>query len=172
MADAPARKKVNKLTRNPVEGIVERTINKAGKRRANQALPAALDSIAQIVPRSYLGWAFKQIDLKRKCVLDRGSEHSNNGSLTNSSHTSDTESTSSSLSASSTESSDSMLSGRSASKQKRDCAKKQRSTKSSDRRKVTLKPILPAEYNRSVDSWAFYWFITEGTAYIQDGNVA
>jgi len=36
---------------------------------------------------------------------------------------------------------------------------------------MTLKPIPPTKYDGSVDSKAFHRFITEGTAYVKDGQV-
>jgi len=56
--------------------------------------------------------------------------------------------------------------GRGSRKTKRSHSKKHKS-----KRWMKLKPIPPVEYDGSVDSKAFHWFITEGTAYVKDGEV-
>lgn len=52
--------------------------------------------------------------------------------------------------------------------------KKHRKGKGSKHRKskMTLKPLVPKEYNGAADSRAYYRFLTEGAAYVTDGKVA
>ncbi|KIM51718.1 hypothetical protein SCLCIDRAFT_1166396 [Scleroderma citrinum Foug A] len=52
-----------------------------------------------------------------------------------------------------------------------DYTKKSWSKGCKSHRQMKLKPILPMEYNRSINSKAFHCFITEGTAYVKDREV-
>jgi len=49
--------------------------------------------------------------------------------------------------------------------------KRSRSKRRKSHHRMKLKPIPPVEYDGSVDSKAFHRFITEGTAYVKDGEV-
>jgi hypothetical protein len=50
-------------------------------------------------------------------------------------------------------------------------SRERKSGKQPEARKITLKPIVPKEYNGTADARLFYRFVTEGTAYVTDGNV-
>ncbi|KAG0709581.1 hypothetical protein DFH29DRAFT_884786 [Suillus ampliporus] len=123
----------------------------------------------------------KQIKTKRgKRTKDNGATHRDNSSSNEASDSStSTESESDSPSTPSSDSSPHESDALSTSSYGTPPARKKRSskerklsrTRKSSRKKNTLKPIPPAEYDGTVDSRAFHRFIIERTAYGEDGNV-
>ena len=156
--------------------------------------------IEQVEPSSYIGLALKGLKGGRKPTeeksnssseSDKPSECSDPGGYESSDETesSDESSISESLTSSSSESSDESListlstisssckrKGRKRSnKGERSSGKKrqakQKSSKRKKHQKMKLKPIPPNEYDGAVDPQMFHRFITEGTAYVRDGQV-
>ncbi|OAX32783.1 hypothetical protein K503DRAFT_804946 [Rhizopogon vinicolor AM-OR11-026] len=182
-------KKKDKPTRGPIDLMVKKVISKKSKKVVTRDTPPAMDAAAQIAPKSYLGRAFEQINASKKGRSSRkdnpsGPSHridDSSSSSTDKSSPSDSSSDPASLSSSSTTDDSSLEPSDSSSTNsyestpthKKRSSKKWKWSKSwkSARKKVTLKPIPPTKYDGSVDSRLFHRFITEGTAYIQDGNV-
>ncbi|KAG1848661.1 hypothetical protein F4604DRAFT_1935236 [Suillus subluteus] len=157
---------------NPVKEMLDKMGSKPSK-RGDRATPPAVDAVAQIAPKSYLGHAFTKIKPKKKNVKQRKGQDaedspSSMSSLSSSSPGSESlESSSSSSSSSETteslessESSDlSETSGSdsTARKRKRDSKKhKSHKKEKSSKRKSTLKPIPPTEYDSAEDSRVFH----------------
>lgn len=141
--DAPVRNRA----KVPVKDMVDKVVNPLSDRRARKRTPQAMEPVRQVTPKSYIGQALGRID------KESGDDSDGGGSS----------------SSSSSESSESSSSGSDNSK----AARKQRksSKKRSKSKKTMLKPIAPTIYDGAVDSRAFHRFITEGTAYVQDGRV-
>ncbi|KAG2118470.1 hypothetical protein DEU56DRAFT_837728 [Suillus clintonianus] len=169
---------------DPVKDMVRKATRKPSKKPGSRSTPPAMDATAQIAPKSYLGRAFTKLKPKEKGTKNhkkRNAEDSPDGSSSSSSSSSDTGSDSSESSSSSssdttetTSSSETTDSSDSDVKKRRKRSAKKRRHKSNKvlKRKNTLKPIPPTEYDGAEDSRAFHRFITEGTAYLEDGNVS
>lgn len=151
---------------NPIREMLEKTGNKPSK-WGERSTPPAMDAATQIAPKSYLGRAFTSIQPKKKNVKNRKGRN-----VEDSPSESSTDAPSSS--SSSSKSSSSSGSSVSTAKKRKKHSKRHKShkKKKSPRKKSTLKPIPPTEYDGAEDSRAFHRFITEGTAYLEDGNVS
>ncbi|KAG1788018.1 uncharacterized protein HD556DRAFT_1245814, partial [Suillus plorans] len=149
--------------RHPVREMVEKAASQPSKKQGQRETPPTMDAAAQIAPKSYLGRAFEKIThKKRKESKPSRSQFPDDPS----SSSSESSTSQSSSSESSSESSSSASDG-----EKRVSKKHRKSKKRKSKRKSTLRPIPPKEYDGAVDPRAFHRFITEGTAYVEDGNV-
>ncbi|KAG1790266.1 uncharacterized protein HD556DRAFT_1242511, partial [Suillus plorans] len=161
------RKTSDKENRHPVREMVEKAASQPARKHGLRETPPAMDAAAQIAPKSYLGRAFESMTQKKGKGAKPTRVHFPDDSSSDSSDSSTT--TQSSSSELSSESEDSSSS--SCDRGKRASKKRHKTKKRKTKRKTTLKPIPPKEYDGSVDPRAFHRFITEGTAYVEDGNV-
>ncbi|KAG0693469.1 hypothetical protein DFH29DRAFT_964018, partial [Suillus ampliporus] len=152
---------------DPVRIVIDKVVNPPSKKRAERSTPVAMDAAAQIAPKSYLGRAFEQIKTGKKAISKRN-KRIDDSPRDSSSSSSESGSSTSDSSSSSSDSDDESSDSSSSSDTTRKGRKKLRS---SSKKKSTLKPIHPAEYDGTVDSRAFHRFLTEGTTYVEDGNV-
>ncbi|KAG1888810.1 hypothetical protein F4604DRAFT_1915867 [Suillus subluteus] len=155
---SPKRDKTRKLAKepkstNPVREMLDRTGSKPSKHR-ERSTPPAMDAVAQIAPKSYLGRAFEQIKPKgkkfskgRKKRVSSDSPESSSSSLSTSTSSSSSSSADLSSSLSSDESGDTLSS--SSTKRRKCLSKKRKHSKKrkSTQRRTTLKPIPPSEYD-------------------------
>ncbi|KAG1792611.1 uncharacterized protein HD556DRAFT_1239104, partial [Suillus plorans] len=146
---------------NPVKEMMEKTGSKPSK-HGERSTPPAMDAVAQIAPKSYLGHAEESTS-----SLSSSSPESESLESSSSSSSETIDSSTSSETSDSSERSDSTAKKRRKRSKKRKSHKRKRSS-----RKSTLKPIPPTEYDGVEDSRVFHRFITEGTAYLEDGNVS
>jgi hypothetical protein len=109
-AKALDKARLGPKSKNPVEVMVKKAAQKGVKKQAMQASPAAVNAMAQIAPKSYLGHAFDKINkggATRTCKGhskgDPPSDSSSSGTTTSESEM-DTSSTTSSESSESTDS--------------------------------------------------------------------
>ncbi|KAG2152977.1 uncharacterized protein EDB93DRAFT_1102748 [Suillus bovinus] len=175
-AEVPTRPSRNKPTvritkrstnHHPVREMVERVTGWSSKKQGRRETPPAMDAAAQIAPKSYLGRAFNKINVRK------GKETIPSYLLESESTETSSEQSSDARSTTTTASSESKGSPSSSSDESSGKASKNRhkNNKRKTKKKTTLKPIPPREYDGSVDLRAFHRFITEGTAYVEDGNV-
>jgi hypothetical protein len=176
LTEARSRRKKQDKVNHPVEGMVDRVLERASSPLPSRATPQAMAPIQQVAPRSYVGRAMgmdKPKKRKRKADKKKGARNSPSSSDDDSTSSSSSESSSSESSESSESSSDESESSDSSDgatrKTKRRSSKK-KSCKSKSK-KNTLKPIPPISYDGAADSRAFHQFLTEGTAYVKDGQV-
>ncbi|KAG2339815.1 hypothetical protein BDR05DRAFT_950798 [Suillus weaverae] len=158
----------SKTTIDPVKDMVERTVKKSTQRRESRATPPAVDAAAQIARESYLGQAFNKMSGKkgRHAAITTDDSPSDSSGPNDSSASSPPSSSESESSLS--DSDRDVARTKHASKK---CSKHKKKHSSSKRR-ATLKPVPPSEYDGSADSHAFHRFMTEGKAYLEDGNVS
>ena len=126
----------------------------------------ALRPIKQVKPNSYIGVALKR--LRGGCRELTDGTTSDEDGTTDESDESDDSSTSTLSTASS---SDNLNKRKHAGGGKKSQEKKDRRKAKKKHQKMKLKPIPPIEYDGSEDPQMIHWFITEGTAYVKDGNV-
>ncbi|KIM60767.1 hypothetical protein SCLCIDRAFT_26307 [Scleroderma citrinum Foug A] len=156
---------------DPVRMIVNKAIAQDKSRHKQHKTPRAMEPVEQVNWKSYIGLAFKHLGRKDKQA-----------------HQLSSDSSSSSLSDKSLRLSKPARPAAALSRPTRLWRPKgQRwtqmnpraaavadngdTTVSKSRRRMKLKPIPPMEYDGSVNSKAFHHFITEGTAYVKDGEV-
>ncbi|KAG1831525.1 hypothetical protein EV424DRAFT_1342894 [Suillus variegatus] len=132
---------------NPIDKLVNKVVNPATKEWERRTTPKAMEPVNQVAPKSYIGQALGRLDKKRP---DDGYDSSSSSESSSSSSTS---------------------SSSSRDERARERRLKKSAKKRSKSKKTTLKPIAPTTYDGAVDSRAFHRFITEGTAYVNDGNV-
>jgi len=167
---------------DPVRALVDKTVAQPGTRRERQATPRAMEPVEQINPKSYIGLALTRLNKSKRTDKGKGSPDDSSSSSTSSSSSSDSRSSYSTTSDS--DESSNLSSSSNSLRARRRCksrsrhsggrpkrSKRKRSRKTKKRQRMTLKPILPTKYDGSVDSKAFHRFITEGTAYVKDGQV-
>ncbi|KIK43567.1 hypothetical protein CY34DRAFT_23515 [Suillus luteus UH-Slu-Lm8-n1] len=131
-----------------------------------------MEPIQQVAPRSYVGRAMgmdKPKKRKSKKTKKRAGSHSPDPSEDEPSSSSTSESSSSESSESS--SSDETDSSESSDKATKRSSKRRAKKRKARKTKNTLKPIPPVNYDGAPDSRAFHQFLTEGTAYVKDGQV-
>ncbi|KAG1796007.1 uncharacterized protein HD556DRAFT_1307223 [Suillus plorans] len=164
-------RKGRKRPSNPVDGMVNRVLERASSPPPARSTPQAMEPIQQVAPRSYIGQALGRLKTSNKGKSKKAKRKKKHTSRdTSDSEDSSDPSSSSSSAESSPKSSESSESSSddSSTKSSRRRTKKKRSRKS---KKNTLKPIPPVNYDGSPDSRAFHQFLTEGTAYVKDGQV-
>ncbi|KAF9239970.1 hypothetical protein BU15DRAFT_74202 [Melanogaster broomeanus] len=156
------------IPNTPFDEVIERVVSRNSKERTKgKAKPAALDATQQIAPKSYLGKAFERIakssrGTSKDAVGDSPSDSEDSSSSSSSDSTPDPGNGDESLPSGSS-SSDTPSSSESG---------KRKHRKRKGKSKQTLKPIAPHTYDGSADSAVFHRFMTEGTAYVEDGHVA
>jgi hypothetical protein len=166
------RRKARKKASNPVDGMVDRVLERASSPPPSRCTPQAMEPIQQVAPRSYIGQALGRLKTSNKSKSKKTKRKKKHMSCDPSDDEDPSESSSSSsLSESSSGSSKSSESSSddSSSRSLRRCTKRKKRSRKS--KKNTLKPIPPVNYDGSPDSQAFHQFLTEGTAYVKDGQV-
>ncbi|KAJ8586904.1 hypothetical protein M405DRAFT_864199 [Rhizopogon salebrosus TDB-379] len=133
---------------DPVKAVINKVVKPSTERRERHPTPQVMEPVHQVAPHSYIGQALGHIDRKGKGSDDPDSSSSE-----------------------SPDSSDSSDEGSSQAAKQKKCKHSKKSSKKK-KRKTTLKPIPPATYDGAVNSRAFHRFITEGTAYVEDGRVS
>lgn len=113
--------------------------------------PASLVPIAQVAPRSYLGQALSKLPSLPPSVP----------AISGGVPGDDSSSSDSSSESSSSDDAEAVLAASKSKKAKHHKKKK----------RMLIKPIAPRDYDGSPDARAYHRFVTEGTAYVQDGNV-
>ncbi|KAG0694020.1 hypothetical protein DFH29DRAFT_961852 [Suillus ampliporus] len=166
---------------HPIQAMVEKAVHKPSKKVGTHATPPAMDAAAQIAPKSYLGRALEQIRAGKTKQKTRHTRYevgsdldgSSYGSSSSSSLMDTEEKSSSSDNSSGDEDSSTTSSYDTPPTRWKHTSKRRKNSKGrkSTRKRTTLKPIPPMEYDGMVDSHAFHRFITKGTAYVEDGNV-
>jgi hypothetical protein len=146
-------RKVKPAGGDPVKAVIDKVVKPSTERRERRPTPQAMEPVHQVAPHSYIGQALGRIDRKGKGSDDPDSSSSESPDSSDSSD----------------EGSSTSGSSQAAKQKKRKHLKKSSKKK---KRKTTLKPIPPATYDGAVDSRAFHRFITEGTAYVEDGRVS
>jgi len=152
-------KRKEKSTRiDPVKAVIDKVMKPSTERRERHSMPQAMEPVHQVAPHSYIGQALGRIDHKGRRDDDPDSSTS--------------DSSSESSSSSSDSSDDESSSSESARRPKKKKSKRSKRSSKGKKNKTTLKPIPPATYDGAVDLRAFHRFITEGTAYVEDGKVS
>ena len=131
----------------------------------------ALRLIEQVEPNSYIGVALKRLrggcrELSNGTTSDEeGTTDESDESMTDSSDDSLT------LTSSTVRSFGDLNKWKHASGGKKSQEKKDRQKSKKKHQKMKLKLIPPIEYDGLEDHQMIHWFITEGTAYVKDGNI-
>ncbi|KAG6824154.1 hypothetical protein H0H92_007833, partial [Tricholoma furcatifolium] len=145
------------------------TKGRYGRKTTTTARRAEINPVEQVASKSYLGQALKnsrKAGRRRRTPSPSNSDPSSSSSSSerSSSSTSSDEDSSSSENDSSSEEDNSPV-------RQRNRSRKNRSRRRAKPTKSTLKPIPPKEYDGSPDARSYHRFVTEGTAYLQDGKV-
>jgi hypothetical protein len=166
-----SRRKARKKASNLMDGMVDWVLERASSPPPSRCMPQAMEPIQQVAPRSYIGQALGRLKTSNKSKskkMKRKKKHTSRDPSDDEDPSESSSSSSPSESSSGSSESSESSSDDSSSRSSRWCTKrKKRSCKS---KKNTLKPIPPVNYDGSPDSWVFHQFLTEGTAYVKDGE--
>ncbi|KAJ6530119.1 hypothetical protein B0H19DRAFT_1273788 [Mycena capillaripes] len=166
----------------PLTRGVSQTVDDVVKRRARSTKPdltqpvKGMRPVTQLAPKSILRQALNGAggpsDSSSSSSSSSGSESGSDSESSSDDRSSSGSSPSSSSSSLSSDSSSSSSSDRNSNHRRRSHGRRRRHRHSRRKPKKEMNPKEPAEYSGAADARGFYRFVTEGTHYVYQGNIA